>query len=482
MKNKEYTAPTVVRHQAGQMNAQAHGQTADFCPDIEGVPIAELVVQHGSPLFVFSEAALRKASRDAHRAFRSRYPDVQFAWSYKTNYLKSICAIFHQEGAIAEVVSDFEYEKARGMGIPGRDIIFNGPWKPPAALERAVDEEAKIQIDNLDELINLIAIAEKKGRTVDVAIRVYMDTGVRPTWTKFGFDADSGEAIQAIKRIYQSPHLRLVGLHTHVGTYILDPEVYARATEKLIDLAELATREYGCDIRYLNLGGGFASHSQLHYQYLPSESVVPSMEDYAEAICKTIHTRWPKEKKLPKLYLETGRALVDEAGYLVTTVVALKQGTCSTTTDVDKSTDGRDKAGYRNGSSGAGASGYLVDSGIHLLYTTAWYQLNVRPAKQIAGPQSERTLFGCLCMNIDVLRQSVVLPNVNVGDQLVLHPVGAYNITQAMQFITYRPRVVMVTEEGKVEVIRERENLEHLEAMERVPLSLQSTQVTVTGK
>ena len=72
-------------------------------------------------------------------------------------------------------------------------------------------------------------------------------------------------------------------------------------------------------------------------------------------------------------------------------------------------------------------------------------------------------------MNIDVLRQSVALPNLKVGDQLVFHPVGAYNLTQSMQFITYRPRVVLVTKDGKVELIRERENLQHIEALERLP-------------
>jgi len=474
MKKREYVAPTIIQHQPGHMNAQAHGQTADYCASIDGVPVPELIAKHGSPLFVYSEAQIRKAIRDARRAFQIRYPDVQFAWSYKTNYLKTICAIFHQEGSIAEVVSDFEYEKARAMGIAGRDIIFNGPWKPPAALERAVAEEAKIQIDNLDELIALIAIAEKQGKIVDVAIRCYMDTGVRPTWSKFGFNADSGEAMQAIKRIFQSKVLRLVGLHTHVGTYILDPDVYKRATEKLIDLAEVARRDYGFAIRYLNLGGGFASHSQLHYQYLPSESVVPTMDEYAEAICPTIHARWPKGIPLPRLYLETGRALIDDAGYLLTTVVALKDGLCSTANpDAEKSNESRDKAGYRSGATGAGASGYLVDSGIHLLYTSAWYQMNVRPVRPIAGPQSERTLFGCLCMNIDVLRQSVVLPNLNAGDALVIHPVGAYNLTQAMQFITYRPAVVLIAEGGAVEVIRERENLEYIESMERFPARFQ---------
>ena len=475
MKKKEYVAPTIVRHQSGQMNVQAHGPSASVCSTIDGVSVEDLVAQHGSPLFVFSERTLRRAYRAAHNAFHSRYPDVQFAWSYKTNYLKAVCAVFHQEGALAEVVSDFEYDKARAMGLPSSSIIFNGPYKQSAALERAIDENAKIQIDNLDELLALSALADHKNRQVDMAIRVYLDAGIKPVWSKFGFNADSNEAIQAIKRIHLCRNLRLVGLHTHIGTYITDPAAYKKATLKLLDLAEIAQRDYGCEIAYLNLGGGFASHSHLHKQYHSVESTVPPIDDYAEAICRTIIDRWPRGRKLPRLYLETGRALVDEAGHLITTIVALKQGTSAV--PVDERTGGmatRDKSESQGAANTAGAAGYLVDSGIHLLYTSAWYRFNVQPTRSVSGPLSDRTIFGCLCMNIDVLRESVALPNLDVGDRLVLHPVGAYNITQSMQFITYRPRVVMVGEDGSVSVIRERENLEYVEALERLPEHLKN--------
>ena len=189
-----------------------------------------------------------------------------------------------------------------------------------------MDERAKIQIDNLDELLTLGAIAKAKKLCVEVAIRVYADCGVYPVWSKFGFNADTDEALQAIRHIRDNRYLRLVGLHTHVGTFVLDPAIYTRATEKLIKLAASAKRETGCDIAYLNLGGGFASRSQLHFQFLPPENVTPSFDAYAEAICKPILRRWPKGHKLPRLYLETGRAMVDEAGYLITTIVAVKQG------------------------------------------------------------------------------------------------------------------------------------------------------------
>ncbi len=76
-------------------------------------------------------------------------------------------------------------------------------------------------------------------------------------------------------------------------------------------------------------------------------------------------------------------------------------------------------------------------------------------------------------MNIDVIRQTVPLPNMNMDEQLVIHPVGAYNITQSMQFITFRPRVVMITSHRKVEVIREKENLNYIEELEQLPEQLQ---------
>ena len=107
---------------------------------IDGVPVHQLTEQYGSPLFVYSEKTIRQTYKKAYEAFSSRYPNVRFGWSYKTNYLRAICAVFHQEGAIAEVVSEFEYEKARSLGIEGKDIIFNGPYKPYESLKTAVKE------------------------------------------------------------------------------------------------------------------------------------------------------------------------------------------------------------------------------------------------------------------------------------------------------------------------------------------------------
>jgi diaminopimelate decarboxylase len=196
-----YTPPTIKRNSTQQTNKFGYGMQSAACEEIDGVAVDELINRFGSPLFVYSEKTIRDKVRMARRAFEKRYPKVQFAWSYKTCYLKAVCAVFHDEGSMAEVVSEFEYEKARNLGVPGHEILVNGPCKSKSLLIRAVDENAKIHIDNLDELFDLEAIAREKGVTVNAAIRVNMETGLLPAWSKFGFNLENGEAMQAIRRM-----------------------------------------------------------------------------------------------------------------------------------------------------------------------------------------------------------------------------------------------------------------------------------------
>jgi diaminopimelate decarboxylase len=333
-----------------------------------------------------------------------------------------------------------------------------------------VKEGAKIQIDHLDELMDLESIAEESGEMVDVAIRLYTDTGIRPIWSKFGFNIDDGEAWRVIRRMHSGGKLNLVGLHSHIGTFILDAYAYKVAAQRMVQLSERVRRECGFEIEYLNLGGGFASPSTLHGQYLPAEDVIPTFDDYAEAISSGILGSLPPGRKPPKLYLESGRSLIDEAGYLVTRVVTTKR---ARSTAFGRSVGTLSKGGHGLGAGTDGQPGLLVDAGVNLLYTANWYKMGIRPTRPIAYPPVPTTLYGCLCMNIDVIRETVPLPPMDVGDLMVIHPVGAYNVTQAMQFITYRPRVVLLGEDGQVDVIRERENLDYVERMEQLPERLE---------
>ncbi|RUA29986.1 MAG: hypothetical protein DSY77_14485, partial [Bacteroidetes bacterium] len=113
-KNVLWSKPSIHPLNSGTINKFGSRPFTDIQSNIDGVPVQELIEKYGSPLFVISEKQQRGNSRRIQRAFSSRYPHVQFGWSYKTNYLNAVCNVFHQEGLWAEVVSEFEYEKDIG--------------------------------------------------------------------------------------------------------------------------------------------------------------------------------------------------------------------------------------------------------------------------------------------------------------------------------------------------------------------------------
>jgi diaminopimelate decarboxylase len=440
-----YEKPVITKIQTGFMNkfGSSPMYARKIRKDIDGVPIDELVEKFGSPLFVISERKLRENYRRLMNAFSSRYPNVQLGWSYKTNYLKAVCAVLHQEGALAEVVSKFEYEKARGMGIEGHEIIFNGPYKPTEALERAVREGAIINVDHFDEILELERIAQDLGKEVKVGIRLNMDTGIHPQWSRFGFNLESGQAMDAVKRIASGGKLILNGLHSHIGTFILEPEAYAKEVRKMLTFAYEVEDKFGFSIEYIDIGGGFPSKNRLKGTYLAPDVLIPSIEEYAQSITQALYERL-RPGDFPKLILEAGRAIVDEAEYLITTVVASK-----------RLPDGR--------------RSYVADAGVNLLFTAFWYKFSVELAQEVSGVNEPSVIYGPLCMNIDVIDEGTMLPPLEKGMKLVFSPVGAYNNTQWMQFIEYRPNVVMVMEDGSVELVREREDLSDIERRERLP-------------
>jgi len=122
-----WVAPVIVRHNSSGMNKFGGVRDAQFRDEIAGVSIAELVEKYGSPLFVLSEEHLRQSVRRINRAFTTRYAKVRQAWSYKTNYINAVSAILHQEGCDAEVVSEFEYDKARRWVYLPRAFSLTAP-------------------------------------------------------------------------------------------------------------------------------------------------------------------------------------------------------------------------------------------------------------------------------------------------------------------------------------------------------------------
>jgi diaminopimelate decarboxylase len=411
---------------------------------IDQVPVKELLEDFGSPLYVVSEKAIREVYREAHQAFATRYPKIQFAWSYKTNYMDAVCKVYHQEGSWAEVVSGFEYDKAIRNGIQPEQIIFNGPDKSEEDLTKAIKNQSLIHIDHFDELYTIIGLCDTLKERPQVAIRVNMDTGIQPHWTRFGFNYENGEAWDAINRIMISDKMDLIGLHAHIGTYIMTANAYNVAGSKLSTLAVSLKKKYQKVISYIDFGGGFASKNTLKAAYLPGTDTTPSFDEYADAITSSIINSEIAPEDLPTIVLETGRALIDDAGYLLGTVLANKRLADNTKT-------------------------LVIDAGVNMLFTSFWYDHKITPAQPFSHHTESAKIYGPLCMNIDVIREQVDLPPLKKGDHFVISRIGAYNMTQWMQFITYRPKIVMIDEQHKPHIIRNNENLETITQLEKVP-------------
>lgn len=447
-----YERPLILKMNAGLMNK--FGTRTEYEPvkEIDGVSVKCLIATYGSPVFVISEKTMRKTYRSVLQSFTTRYPKVQMAWSYKTNYINAVCNVFHQEGSWGEVVSGFEYRKALGNGVPGDKIIFNGPEKTNEELELAIHNNSLIHIDHFDELYQLIEISDKLNKKPRVAIRVNMDTGIYPIWDRFGFNYENGTAWSALTKIVSSGKLTLTGLHCHIGTYMMSANAYAIAANKLCDLAWNCKTQLNTTIQYLDLGGGFPTANNLRGAYLPASDTIPSIDEFATAITDTLLNFGFDNDDLPTLILESGRALIDEAGYLLGSVLANK-----------RLSDGRRAT--------------IMDFGVNLLFTSFWYEHKISPAQDFTHHTEDMVLYGPLCMNIDVVRQSINLPLLNRGDHVVVHRVGAYNMTQWMQFIQMRPNVVMIDEHGQHHLIRKAETIEYIEQMELIPSHLKQVKL-----
>jgi len=442
VEKKSYVKPTIVRHSIGVMNKYGRPPATVPMSRLAGFNVKELVDKYGSPLFVLSVDQMRQQYQNLFRAFSTRYPGAQVAYSYKTNYLKAVCSILHAEGAWAEVVSGFEYDIARDLDMPGDKIIFNGPYKTREELTKAFTEGAMVNLDNYDEIQVCEGLAGELGRKLPVGVRVNMDLN-NPPWHKFGFNVEAGHAYEAVKRIQTGGKLEVKGLHIHVGTYVDDVNIYAAAARGLVSFYTYIKEQLGVKLNYWDMGGGYASHNTLNWAWQSAEYTCPTVDQYAEVICPILLNGPFGTGDVPKLFIEPGRALVDEPFSLITTVVAQKRLP-------------------------GGKRGVIVDAGMNVLSSVQWYNYNFQTVQDSGVTVEDTILYGGLCMNIDVLRQSAALPPVRRGEHLVIPHVGAYNLSQSWQFIYLRPAVIAV-DDGKIHIIKSKETREYVQQMERVP-------------
>ena len=407
--------------------------------NISDTKINGFAEKYGLPLFVVSADSIKKNLKTFKAVFSDKYPKVVVAYSYKVNYLPGILEVIHKQGAWAEVASGFEYEIARKMHVLGESIVFNGPYKKKEELEKAIYEGALINVDHFDEIEQLEEIAFELGKTINIGIRLNIEVGINQLPDRFGFNLDSGEGAQIVKRCAEKGLLNICGLHVHLTSYIVekesednipakgikliwpkDHEAYRKAAEKMVYFAKEIKEKFGVNIEYLDMGGGF-----------PTVDVI---SPYVGAIVEPIIHGF-NNSDLPVLILEPGRAIVSDAADLITTVVSAKD--------------------FPSGQRAVG-----IDAGINLLPTSYWKFQDIECLKNSDTALQETLVYGPLCLQTDIIAKTK-LPQLSAGDRLLIKNVGAYNIPQSSTFIYPRPTVLLI--DGKdIRIIKKREEIEDL--------------------
>lgn len=234
--------------------------------EIGGCDTVQLKEEYGTPLYIVDEILVRKRAREYMDAFRASGLKFQVAYASKAFSVTAMCALAEQEGLSLDVVSDGELYTALLAGFPTERIHFHGNNKTPNEIEMALDARIGcFVVDNLVELQLLQAMASEKNQQVNILLRVtpgveahtheYISTG--QTDSKFGFDIGNGAAFEAIEQALKQPNLKLLGLHSHIGSQIFEVEGFQMAIERVASFTKEVKSKLNVVFQVVNLGGGF---------------------------------------------------------------------------------------------------------------------------------------------------------------------------------------------------------------------------------
>ncbi|RRG17654.1 diaminopimelate decarboxylase [Weissella viridescens] len=401
---------------------------------IAGVAATDLAKEYGTPLYVYDVPQMRQQMRDFKQAFEDR--GVAYAVSYASKAFATVAMyeVVKQEGLHIDIVSGGELYTARRADFPMENISFNGNNKSAEELQMAIEYGVgTIIIDNFYELHLLEDLLAQANKTQDVLLRVspgisahtheYISTG--QVDSKFGFDVDSGQMVEAVKLALASEHLNVLGLHAHIGSQIFEEAGFQGVATRLVELAEQA----GFVPKVLDVGGGFGIRYTEDDQPLPPTTLVDDIITSIETATQA------RDLPMPEIWIEPGRSIAGPSGYSLYTVGSRK-----------------DLPGMRH---------YVaVDGGMGDNIRPALYQADYEA--ELAEPADEREteairLVGKYCESGDILIDEQTLPKLEPGDVVVMNATGAYGYSMASNYNRNpRPGVVFV-ENGQSQEVVQRE-------------------------
>ena len=400
----------------------------------EDVPVADIAATVGTPCYIYSRATIERHWRAFDQAF-GQHPHL-VCYAVKANSNLAVLNVLARLGSGFDIVSGGELERVLAAGGDPGKIVFSGVGKRRDELERAL--EMKIRCFNVEseaELALLERVAAERGQRAPVSLRInpdvdadthpYISTGLKQN--KFGIEVERALAVYA--RAAASPHLEVVGVDCHIGSQLTRVAPFVDALERVLALVGRLEAQ-GIAIRHLDLGGG------LGIRYRDEEPPLPA--EHAAALLERLRDR-PHE-----ILIEPGRAIVGNAGILVTRVELLKQG---------------DEKSFA-----------VVDAAMNDLLRPALYsawQAIIPVEPRAVGEPHRYDVVGPICETGDFLGKDREL-NIEPGDLLAVRSAGAYGFAMSSNYNS-RPRAAEVMVDGdRFQVVRRRETVAELYAGEAV--------------
>lgn len=401
----------------------------------EQVPVKHIAQQYGTPLYIYSRATLERHWHAFNNALGDHPHLICFA--VKSNPNIAILNIMARLGSGFDIVSQGELERVLAAGGEPSKIVFSGVAKTETEIARALEVGIRcFNVESVAELYRINQVAGEMGKTAPISLRVnpdvdarthpYISTGLKEN--KFGISV--AEARNVYQLANQLPHIQITGMDCHIGSQLTELQPFLDATDRLIMLMEQLKQD-GIQLKHLDLGGG------LGVPYTNENPPHPS--EYASALLDKLKAYHELE-----IILEPGRAITANAGILVTKVEYLKHN------------EDRHFA--------------IVDAGMNDMIRPALYQayMNIIEVdRTLTRDKAVYDVVGPICETSDFLGKQRELA-IAAGDYLAQRSAGAYGASMSSNYNSRSRTAEVMVDGDQVHLIRRRETLEELWALERL--------------
>ena len=396
----------------------------------EDVPVGKLARAHGTPLFIYSKAAMLSALAAYQRGFTGR--DAQICYAMKANSSLAVLQVFASAGCGFDIVSGGELQRVQAAGGDVRKVIFSGVGKTRAEMRQALatgigcfNVESAAELDVLSNVATAMTlrapVSIRVNPDVDPKTHPYISTGLKGN--KFG--VAHGDALRLYRYAASLQGLQVIGIDCHIGSQITEATPYLDAMDRVLDLVA-AVESAGIPLQHIDFGGGLG----INYS---SSDVPPEADALWRQLLVKLDARGYGGKKL---MIEPGRSLVGNAGICVAEVLYLKPGEQKNFCIIDAAMNDLPRP--------------AMYQAFHAIVPVALPDKNAGPAEAIYD------VVGPVCESGDWIGRDRTLA-VAAGDQLAVMSAGAYCMSMASNYNTRGRAAEVLVDKACGQLIRERE-------------------------